>query len=401
VNTRENYDLVIIGAGVIGIAAGIAALESRPSLKVLIVEKSSEIAEHASGRNSGVLHAGFYYSPESLKAQFCRQGNSELKHFARKMDIPIKECGKVVVAKDQKEALRLESLYSRGIANGVDIEIHDESRLIEFEPSARTISKFIWSPTTAVVNPVDILRKLLLQFISMGGSIKFNQDIELKFLQGEISIKTGNEQLDAKYIINAAGAQSDLIARKIGVGKDYLVIPFRGNYRKSHLKSQSRRLVYPVPHEVNPFLGVHTTLTPDGFLKIGPTAMPAFGRENYKGLQGIKISELPRIIHAMTRMAKGTKHDLLEIIRMELPLLFEKQMIKKVEKLLNEDLQDYKWTKSRSGIRSQLVNIRTGDLVQDFVVEKKLNSLHFLNVVSPGWTSALPFTRYFVNEFIP
>ena len=181
-NTREKYDLVIVGAGIVGIGAGIAALESRPSSKVLIVEKSSDIAEHASGRNSGVLHAGFYYSPESLKARFCKQGNSELKSLARKFGIPINECGKVVVAKDEKEASRLETLYARGIANGVDIEIHLESRLIEFEPKAKTFSKFIWSPTTAVVNPIEIMRKLLLQFLSMGGSIEFNQNTKFQIL---------------------------------------------------------------------------------------------------------------------------------------------------------------------------------------------------------------------------
>lgn len=399
-NADQQYDLVIAGAGIIGISAGIAALESRPSLKVLIVEKASQLAEHASGRNSGVLHAGFYYSPESLKARFCREGNSEIKQFARKFEIPFNQCGKVVVTKSDLEASRLEILFDRGIANGVDIEILPESRLVEFEPNARTSKNFIWSPTTAIMDPVEFLKKLLSHYISMGGKIEFNQKVDFSISGGDIVVSTNNKQLKTKQIINAAGAQSDLLGRKIDVGTDYLVIPFKGNYRKSNVKSASKRLIYPVPHEINPFLGVHTSLTTDGFLKIGPTAIPALGRENYKGLQGVKFSELPGIVAALKRLARSANHDLVEIIKMELPLLQENQIIKSVSMMMNEDLQVYQWTKMRSGIRSQLINIHTGDLVQDFIVEKKLNSMHFLNVVSPGWTSALPFTRHFVNEFI-
>jgi L-2-hydroxyglutarate oxidase LhgO len=234
----------------------------------------------------------------------------------------------------------------------------------------------------------------------MGGEIEFNQKVDFSISGGEIVVSTNNKPLKTKQIINAAGAQSDLLGRSVDVGTDYLVIPFKGNYRKSNVKSASKRLIYPVPHEINPFLGVHTSLTTDGFLKIGPTAIPALGRENYKGLQGIKFSELSGIVAALKRLARSANHDLVEMIKMELPLLKENQIIKSVSMMMNEDLQVYQWTKTRSGIRSQLINIHTGDLVQDFIVEKKLNSMHFLNVVSPGWTSALPFTRNFVNEFI-
>lgn len=399
-HSGEHYDLVIVGAGIIGISAGIAALESKPSLKVLILEKSKELAAHASGRNSGVLHAGFYYSPESLKARFCREGNSELKKFAKKSKVAFNQCGKVVVAKNEREASRLETLYTRGIANGVDIEILPESRLSAFEPTARTTRSFIWSPTTAIMDPIEILRTLLDYFVSMGGKINFNQRTKMSNSHGEVLLEVDNKVINTEKIVNAAGAQSDLLAQKIGVGNDYLVIPFKGNYRKSHVRSLSKRLIYPVPHEINPFLGVHTTLTPDGFLKIGPTAIPALGRENYKGFQNVKISELAGILGALKRLASGKNHNILEIARMEIPLLFERQIVRTVSKITSEDLKVYDWEKTRSGIRSQLVNIHSGDLVQDFVVENKFNSMHFLNVVSPGWTSALPFTRHFVNEFL-
>lgn len=398
--SNGSYDLVIVGAGIIGISAGIAAIELHPSLRVLIVEKSDAIAKHASGRNSGVLHAGFYYSPESLKAQFCKEGNAELKQFAKKNEITLNECGKVIVAKDEIEASRMKSLFDRGIVNGVDIEFLPASRLTEFEPTARTNSNFIWSPTTAVLNPVEVLDKLLIHYLSIGGRIEFRQQIDLVKSGDEVRLIVAGVSINAKKIINAAGAQSDLLAKKVGVGLNYSVIPFKGNYRKSHQKASSKRLIYPVPHPINPFLGVHTTLTVDGFLKIGPTAMPALGRENYSGFDKIKLSELLGIAQAMKSVARGSKHDLFEIMKIEFPLLFEKYIKKSASQISSEIPNHPRWEKTRSGIRSQLVDTRSGELVQDFKVEEYSNSLHFLNVVSPGWTSALPFTRHFVNDFL-
>lgn len=398
--STSSYDLVIVGAGVIGISAGIAALEEHPSLKVLILEKCDAIALHASGRNSGVLHAGFYYSPESLKARFCRDGNSEFKQFAKKNEIAIYECGKVVVARNEKEAVRLKTLFDRGISNGVDIELLPQSKLIDIEPTAKTNTHFIWSPTTAVMNPTEVLEKLLENFKSMGGQIEFTQEIELVEIGGEVHAVASKKSISAKKVINAAGAQSDLLARRIGVGLEFRAVPFKGSYRKTLQKTLSRRLIYPVPHPVNPFLGVHTTITMDGFLKIGPTAIPALGRENYVGIQGVSARELYEIIKAIKSIASGSKHDLFEILKMELPLLSESRLRKSAMYLSTEVSRHSEWQKTRSGIRSQLVDTRTGELVQDFKVKKFLNSLHFLNVVSPGWTSALPFTRHFVNEFL-
>ncbi len=398
--TIGNYDIVIVGAGIIGICAGIAALEKSPHLKILILEKCHTIAKHASGRNSGVLHAGFYYSPESLKARFCRDGNSEMKQFAKANGIPINHCGKVIVAKNETEASRLVTLFERGITNGIEIDLLPEADLVNYEPTAKTKVNFIWSPTTAVMNPTEVLRKLLEKFMFMGGKLELSQEVSLIESNGEVHAITSEKVISAKYIVNAAGAQSDLLARKIGVGLEYCALPFKGIYRKTNQATKSIRLIYPVPHPVNPFLGVHTTITMDGFLKIGPTAIPALGRENYVGFEGVSLRELLRIITAAKSVATGSKHDLFEILRMELPLLFESRLRKSASVLSTEVSSHSEWTKTRSGIRSQLVNIRTGELVQDFRVEKFSNSLHFLNVVSPGWTSALPFTRHFVNEFI-
>ena len=167
-----NCDILIIGAGVMGLATGIALLESKPGLKVIIAEKEKQLAMHARGRNSGVLHAGFYYSPDSLKAKFCSDGNQALRKLAKKYEIPVREVGKVVVTRNEDENQRLETLYQRGIANGVDIEMLDTSKLSEFEPLAITHERFLWSPSTAVSDSKAIVDAMYKEFVSLGGQVK-------------------------------------------------------------------------------------------------------------------------------------------------------------------------------------------------------------------------------------
>ena len=398
--SSEKYDLVVIGAGIIGLTSAIAALENSPRCKVLLLEKNDAIAEHASGRNSGVLHAGFYYSPDSLKAQFCRDGNLEMKKFARQHGLMINNCGKVVVTKNADEDIRLEKLYHRGLTNGVDIELLPGEVLARFEPTAVTNDSFIWSPQTSILDPKVLLHKLLDVYITMGGKILFKANTELKDENGEVVVFCNQERIVTSKIVNSAGAFADQIAKKIGVGTKYAVVPFKGNYRKSFDVTKSKVLIYPVPHPVNPFLGVHTTLTPEGKLKIGPTAMLAFGRENYNGVENLHFKEALEILKALANVVRGGKHNLFEIIREEIPLLSERGLTKNAGVLSTEVAKIDSWEKSPSGIRSQLVDIASGELIQDFIVEEYGNSLHFLNIVSPGWTSAFPFTRHFMESFL-
>ena len=273
----KNCDVLIIGAGVVGLSTGIALLQSRPNLKVIIAEKESEIAKHASGRNSGVIHAGFYYSPDSLKAKFCRDGNFELRKLAKKYGIPVKDVGKVVVSRNADEDQRLDTLFQRGIANGVDLEMHAEEKLKDFEPLAITHNRFMWSPSTGISDSKAIAQAMVDEFTSLGGSLEFNVKLKLIDRGGEI-LDSGNF-FRFKHLVNAAGAQADRISRSVGIGTEYAMLPFMGVYRATSEKNLPlRRLVYPVPHPINPFLGVHFTLTIDGKAKIGPTAIPIAGR---------------------------------------------------------------------------------------------------------------------------
>lgn len=389
----KKYDVLIIGGGVVGLATGIALLKADPSRKVMIAEKEDSLAKHASGRNSGVLHAGFYYTPESLKAKFCREGNASLRKLAKKYGIPVREVGKVVVTKSESELPRLQTLFERGIANGVDLEILDAQKLPKFEPLALTTKKFLWSPTTAVSDSKAIVNAMNKEFISMGGQVDFGAEISLGIRGDEVFDK--NNKYEANHFINAAGAQSDRIARKLGVGNEYAMLPFMGVYRVTEERNLPlKTLVYPVPHPINPFLGVHFTLTIDHKIKIGPTAIPIAGREQYSLSSGWSLQDMGQALKGIKSLIKGESHDFGAILKSEIPKFVASTLIRESLDLVPSANQVKRWHKKPPGIRAQLVHLPTGKLEQDFVVRNYLNSTHILNAVSPGWTSSLPFGEW-------
>jgi L-2-hydroxyglutarate oxidase LhgO len=393
----KKCDVLILGGGVIGLSIGISILKSNPGKKVIIAEKEDFLALHASGRNSGVLHAGFYYSPDSLKAKFCREGNKELRNLAKKYNIPVREVGKVVVARNDDENGRLEILHERGIKNGIDLEILDTSLLNKFEPLAVTHERFLWSPSTAVSDPVAIVEAMRREFQLFGGTIHYNTKISLKIANNEIC-DTENKY-DAQHIINAAGAQADRISRAVNVGIEYAMLPFIGVYRATQEKNLPlKRLVYPVPHPINPFLGVHFTLTIDHKVKIGPTAIPIAGREQYSPYSGWSGSDIAQALKGMTSLIKGDTHDFSEILRTEWPKIIQSLLIKESLDLVPTAGTVKYWHKKQPAIRAQLVHLPTGKLEQDFVVQNKLNSTHILNAVSPGWTCAIPFGTWITKN---
>ena len=396
---NKEYDNIIIGAGIIGISLGLAILEQNPNKKVLIIDKEEKPGVHASGRNSGVLHAGFYYSPDSLKAKFCRLGNLELRKFCKDNNLQILETGKVVVCQDQQDVKRLEELYRRGVANGVNIEILDSKDLEKIEPAALTVDKFIWSPTTAVGNPRGIINKLAEKFTKSGGSFSFNTSVELIEKNNEILVKTKSAVFNAQSIINSAGAYAADLAKQVNVGTEYVCLPFLGAYKKSKLLSVNpKRLVYPVPNPVNPFLGVHTTITLNNEIKIGPTAFPVIGKEQYKLTDGFKRKELIQFITSSNALLRSDSVDLLGLAKEEALKLFTKPLLKRTRKLSNSLSSNIDWVKHSSGIRAQIINTRTKEIEMDYIVKADKNVVHVLNAVSPGWTSAIPFARWVIEQ---
>jgi L-2-hydroxyglutarate oxidase LhgO len=399
VTELENYDYVIIGAGIIGISLGIELLTQKPTKKILIIDKETRPGVHASGRNSGVLHAGFYYSPDSLKAKFCKQGNLELKKFCNTNNLEVKETGKVVVCQDKNDVTRLMNLFERGIANGVEIELLESKELTRIEPAAQTVDKFIWSPTTAVGNPKEIIKKLAEKFTDMGGLFRFNSRVKLINKNNEVLIEGDGYILSATSIINSAGAYASELAKQVGVGHEYVCLPFLGAYRKSEfVAGNPKRLVYPVPNPINPFLGVHTTNTLSDEIKIGPTAFPVIGKEQYKFLDGFNAKELRDFYLATKTLLKSDSVNILGLAKSEGIKLFKRPLIKKAKRLTNALDLNQKWKNYPAGIRAQIVNLDTKVIEMDYIVRSDKNVVHILNAVSPGWTSSIPFSRWIVEN---
>ena len=396
---KKEYDQIIIGAGIVGISLGLALLERDPNRNVLVIDKEEKPGIHASGRNSGVLHAGFYYSPDSLKAKFCMLGNLELRKFCKENNLQILETGKVVVCQDKKDVARLEELYRRGVANGVNIEILDSKDLEKIEPAAQTVDKFIWSPTTAVGNPKDVIKKLAEEFTKSGGSFLFNTQVELIEKDNEVLVITKQETYSAKSIINSAGAYAADLAKQVNVGTEYVCLPFLGAYKKSKiLPINPKRLIYPVPNPVNPFLGVHTTITLNNEIKIGPTAFPVIGKEQYKLTDGFSRKDLVQFFTSSTALLKSDSVDLLGLAKEEALKLFKKPLLRRTRKLSSSLDSNKDWVKYPSGIRAQIINTKTKVIEMDYIVKLDKNVVHILNAVSPGWTSSIPFAHWVVEN---
>jgi L-2-hydroxyglutarate oxidase LhgO len=255
---------------------------------------------------------------------------------------------------------------------------------------AATNHDFLWSPTTGVSDPIKVTEALAREFVSLGGSIKLGS--EITFRSG---LRANGESISADHFINAAGAYSIDLAHAMGFGSEYRVMPFLGTYKQVDQKTLPiRTLIYPVPHPVNPFLGVHFTLTIDNKVKIGPTAIPILGKEQYRLTDGFTLRDIKDFLRNTTAIVRGEKHNLGSIAISEFPNLVEKTLLQRAAKLVPSAHAVSEWGKKRPGIRSQLLNVSKGELVQDFVVEGDGRSTHVLNAVSPGWTAAMPFGEY-------
>jgi L-2-hydroxyglutarate oxidase LhgO len=398
-NNSERYDYTIIGAGIVGIAIGIALLEKNPKKKVAIVDKEKQPGVHASGRNSGVLHAGFYYSPDSLKAKFCKVGNQELSEYCKKHNLPFQNLGKVVVTKDISELDRLRNLFNRGIKNGINLELLPKSELQKIEPSANTTQEFIWSPTTSIADPKAVNQSLAEKFQNLGGKFYFDQKASLELKNNAVELVLNSKIFKTEIIINSSGAAAASLAKQVGVGREFVCLPFLGSYWKTKQNSQSpKRLIYPVPNPVNPFLGVHTTNTLTGDIKIGPTAFPVIGKEQYKITNGFNLSEFREFIIASKSMLNSKSMDFKSLAITELLNQFKVKVVASSRYLSDTIKLNSGWSKHPAGIRAQIVNLENNSLEMDYIVRSDKNTVHVLNAVSPGWTSALPFGRWVVEN---
>ena len=393
----NNFDFGVIGAGIVGLAMANRIRQIHPNATIAVFDKEKSVGEHASGRNSGVLHAGFYYSPDSLKAALTRDGNQLLRDFCSEEEIRIKETGKVVVAQNSSEVMALQELHRRGNANGVVTEIVTPEQLAELEPVAKTSELALWSPNTAVANPLEVTQALANKVVREGTTLKLGHEV-LRTTQNRIITNLGNYSIG--HIINCAGLYADKIAKPFGYCDDYAMLPFKGLYWYGNWKlGKLQRHVYPVPDVRNPFLGVHLTVTIDGRAKIGPTAIPIFSRESYSGFGGLSAKEILNIVGIYPKFLSSKHHDVLSLIKSEMPKYSQRHLVTQAKALvLSIDPKDFK-ERGRPGIRAQLLDIQNKKLEMDFVVRGDENSTHLLNAVSPAWTSALAMANYVCKKF--
>lgn len=385
-------DYLVCGGGVVGLAIANELKARQPRASVLVLEKEPALASHASGRNSGVLHAGFYYSPDSLKAQLTRDGNRLLREFCEAHEVPVRSCGKVVVAKNSEELPRLDELLRRGRANGVYLEEIDARDLARIEPMAQTHERAIWSPTTGVADPSRVTTALGAAFVAAGGELLLN--CRVLDVSGDIA-KTNQRNIKFGHLVNTAGLYADRVAAWFGLADDYALMPFKGIYLYApSLRNQLRAHVYPVPDPRNPFLGVHATLTVNGDLKIGPTAIPVLSRENYSVLSGLRWPEFKEVVRDLPAFLRSPHHDAIGLIRSEVPKYFNSVLVREARKLMPALDVNAFTVRGTPGIRAQLFDRHQRRLEMDFVVRQTDTSTHILNAVSPAWTSSIAFAKY-------
>ena len=394
--TGYTSDFLVVGGGIIGISVA-RELKSRFSgSTVTIIDKEPEPGRHASGRNSGVLHAGFYYTADSLKARFCREGNEALRHYIRAKSLKINPCGKLVVAQGESELEYLNELHRRGQRNGVELELITASEATKIEPRVRTHEKALWSPNTATADPIEVINSFRKDAIAEGVKILFDHPyIEFK----EDGVRAGNSKIAAGYVINCAGLYADRIALDFGFSKSYRILPFKGLYLYSdEAPGTLKTNIYPVPDLRNPFLGVHFTVTVDGKAKIGPTAIPAFWREQYNGLSGFQLGEFFEIAWRSIGLVSHAGFEFRRLAWEEFQKYSKKHLVSLASRLLEGTVPDAfsKW--GRAGIRAQLLNIDTLKLEMDFVLEGDDRSFHVLNAVSPAWTCSIPFAKHVCDQ---
>lgn len=385
-------DFLVIGGGVIGVSIAKRLRKLHPDSSVTLIEKEASCGLHASGRNSGVLHAGFYYSPNSLKAKFTREGNAQLTAYCEEKRISLNPCGKLVVAKDAADLPALDELLKRGKANGIKLEELSEQDARKIEPRAKTYQRALFSPTTSTVNPNAVLQAMVADAIADGVQIK--SGVAFVGKTGR-TVQTTECQFEAGYVVNAAGLYADQIARQFGFSERYRILPFKGLYLYSDEPPGALRTnIYPVPDLRNPFLGVHFTVTNEGKAKIGPTAIPALWREQYGGISRFSLAEFIEIAGRGLSLLGNAGFEFRRLAFEEVKKYSRRRMIRLAGELVEGvRLEQYsKWGKP--GIRAQLLDIHKRRLEMDFVLEGDDRSMHVLNAVSPAFTCSLPFADH-------
>ena len=386
--STERFDVVVVGGGIIGLATAYQLLTARPDLRIAVLEKEADLATHQSGHNSGVLHAGLYYAPGSLKARLCREGKALIEEFAARHGIPFERCGKLVVALDEGELARLAALRERAIANRVPgLEEVGPDRIVEIEPEAAGI-RGLWSPETGIIDFRRVALAIAGELRDRGATIHPGRAATGFEERGtEAVVTTTRGDILARQVIACAGLQADRVARLSDAPDDPRIVPFRGDYYtlQPSARGMVRGLIYPVPDPRFPFLGVHFTKRIDGAVWAGPNAVLAFAREGYRrrDLRPLELASTLAYPGFIRLAGRHLRTGVAELGRDWWKPAFVKELQRYVPRIRADQV-----TFGPSGVRAQAL-ARDGTLVDDFVLGGSGRVLHVRNAPSPGATSSL------------
>ena len=395
----ELHDVVIIGAGIVGLATAAQIQQRWPALRVLLLEKERGPALHQSGRNSGVVHAGVYYEPGSLKARFCRAGSAATFAYCQANGLPFRRTGKLVVAANEPELARLRELYDRCRLNGLEPTLLSREQLREAEPAVRGEAAMLVAESGIVDYP-RICHSLLEEFRARGGEARFDCEVSaIREAQQAIHVQAGQRAFAARHLVACGGLMADRLARLQGLPIGFRIIPYRGEYYRLRdgLEDLVKHLVYPVPDPALPFLGVHLTPTIDGSITVGPNAVQAwkregYGRFNFSLRDSAGMLAFPGFWRASLR---HLRHGVRETWHSVCRRAYLSQLRRYCPSLRLTDLEPHP-----PGIRAQVV-LRDGTMLHDFLFAETPRSLHACNAPSPAATSALPIAQHICDTLAP
>ncbi|PLX91015.1 MAG: L-2-hydroxyglutarate oxidase [Desulfuromonas sp.] len=390
------YDYIIIGAGIVGLSTARQLQQAEPGCSVLVLDKEAGPARHQTGHNSGVIHAGVYYQPGSLKARFCREGNIATREFCDLHGIRYDQCGKLLVATDDLELQRMQGLIERCAQNDIAIEVLDAAQLHDREPNIAGVGA-VFVPSTGIVSFTEVCEKMAELVVSAGGDVRYgNEVVGLAETAHQVTVKTTGGVDKGRFLVACAGLMADRVVAMLGITPEFKIIPFRGDYYQ--LSPEHNRivnhLIYPIPDPELPFLGVHLTRMIDGSVTVGPNAVLAFKREGYRrtdfsvrdSWEALTYPGLIRVLMknfrvSLVELKNGLyKKGYLELVRKYCPALRP------------ADLLPYP-----AGVRAQAVT-RSGELVHDFLFVNSGRTLSVCNAPSPAATSAIPIGKHIVEK---
>ena len=393
------YDYIIIGGGIIGASTAWQLKQKKPKTSILLLEKEQELAQHQTGRNSGVIHSGIYYTPGSLKAKFCKKGVEDTISFCKEHNVAFDQCGKLIVATNSLEYIRLLEIYERADKNGLQVELLDKKMLKDKEPNIEG-SGAIFINTTGIVDYSDMTKKMAAIFSRLGGETRKNSKVtKIKEVKNKVDITLADGTiLETNYLIVCAGLMADRLAIMQGIDINFRVIPYRGEYYQlsSDKNKIVNHLIYPVPDPKVPFLGIHLTKMIDGSITVGPNALQGYKREGYGKLNFNLVDTLEMILFIgfWRVLKKNFKSGLLELWNSIWKRGYLKQINKYCPSITLKDLKPH-----QTGVRAMTVD-SNGELIDDFLIINTHRSLHVCNAPSPAATSAIPIGNYICDKIL-